>query len=230
MPSLLHLDSSAHRSPESVSRALTAEFADRWRAHHPGGGYRYRDLAAEPVPPLASGFCALGRRLERHATPPPVTELISGDEERREWELTRALVDEIRNADTVLVGAPMYNFTVSATLKAWIDRVCFPGELTDLRGTTVVVVATRGGGYGPGTPREAWDFQVPYLRALAAAHGVAEHDLHVVTAELTMAAVAPHLAGLREAAEASLAAARAELTALVRRDGHAEIDGSLVRS
>lgn len=214
MPSLLHLDSSAHRSPESVSRALTAEFAELWRAHRPGGRYRYRDLAADPIPPLTSGFCAVGRRLQRRTDPPPVTELIRDAEERREWEITRALVDEVRAADTVLVGAPMYNFSVAATLKAWIDRVCFPGELADLRGTTVIVVATRGGGYGPGTPREAWDFQVPYLRALAAAHGVAEDDLHVVTAELTMAGVAPGLAALRPAAEASLAAARAELRTL----------------
>jgi FMN-dependent NADH-azoreductase len=153
MPTLLHLDSSAHRSPESVSRALTALYADAWRVHHPGGGYRHRDLAADPVPPLTSGYCALGRRLEREVPQPEVAEVIADAGERREWELTRVLVEEIHAADTVLVGVPMCNYSVPATLKAWIDRVCFPGALTDLSGLSVVVVATRGGGYRPGSPR-----------------------------------------------------------------------------
>jgi FMN-dependent NADH-azoreductase len=220
---LLHLDSGAHCSGESVSRQLTALFADTWKSVHGPAGHHYRDLAADPVPPLDTAYCALGRRLERRGLRPPaeVDELVGSPAEARAWALTRPLVTELLAADTLVIGAPMYNYGVSAALKAWIDRVSFPGAFTDpgsgeslLRGTRVVVISTRGGAYGPGTPHEAYDFQVPYLRAYFGRMGVAEEQLHVVSAELTMAHLAPHLARFRPAAESSLAAARAEVTAL----------------
>jgi FMN-dependent NADH-azoreductase len=221
--SLLHLDSSANRSRESVSRELTALFADTWRARHGSARYRYRDLAADPVPPLTTAYCALGRRLERRDLAPPtsVAALAENPAERREWALTQPLVTEVLAADTILIGAPMYNYSISASLKSWIDRVGFPGAFTDprtgenlLRQTRVVVITTRGGTYGPGTPREAWDFQTPYLRAYLAKQGVAEENIHFVTAELTLAGVAPHLARFQPQAASSLAAARTEVAAL----------------
>ncbi|MFF1925074.1 FMN-dependent NADH-azoreductase [Streptomyces sp. NPDC058221] len=223
MTSLLHLDSSANRSHESVSRQLTALFARTWRAEHGPAGYRYRDLAADPVPPLETAYCALGRRVERNGFVPPdgVDAMVGSAAEEREWSRTRPLVTELLAADTVVVGAPMYNYSVSASLKAWIDRVGFPGALTDpdtgdglLRGTKVVVISARGGAYGPGTPREAWDFQTPYLRAYFGEKGVAPEDLCFVDAEMTMAEVVPHLARFLPLAERSLAAARAEVIAL----------------
>ena len=83
-----------------------------------------------------------------------------------------SLITELLTADTVLLGTPMYNFSVPASLKAWIYRSTFPGAFTDpesgdrlLCDTRVVVVTARGGSYGPGTPREGFDFQMPYLRA-----------------------------------------------------------------
>ncbi|WP_405912662.1 NAD(P)H-dependent oxidoreductase [Streptomyces sp. NBC_00963] len=221
MTSLLHLDSSANRSAESVSRQLTASFADTWRAVYGSAGYRYRDLAADPVPPLGTAYCSLGRRVEQHGLRPPagVESLITSTAEKREWELTRPLITEVLAADTVLIGAPMYNFSVSAALKAWIDRVGFPTAFTDpatgdslLRATRVVVVSARGGAYGPGTPREACDFQTPYLRAYFGGLGVTE--MHVVSAEMTVAGFVPHLARFRPLAASSLDAARAEVTAL----------------
>lgn len=214
MTSLLHLDSAAHRSSESVSRQLTALFADLWRRQHPTGGYRYRDLAADPVPPLDTAYCALGRRVEARGLVPldAVAALAESQAEVRQWALTRPLVDELRSADTVLIGAPMYNHSVPAALKAWIDRVSFPGTFADspLRDTTVVLVCPRGGTYGPG----GQDFHTPYLRAYFGGHGVAEPNLHLVTAELTVAGFVPQLAGSRQAAARSLAAARARVTAL----------------
>jgi FMN-dependent NADH-azoreductase len=238
MTSLLHLDSSADSGADAwagsgadgsggaVSRGLTALFARTWQARQRETGrryaYRYRDLAADPVPPLDSAYCALGRRVERQGFPPPdgVPALVEGAAEQRAWALTRPLVDELLAADTVLVGAPMYNYAVSALLKAWIDRVSFPGAFgragtagCRLGGTRVVVVATRGGGYRPGTPEAAQDFQTPYLRAYFTRQGVAPENVHVVTAEWTLAGVLPHLAGRQGAAGASLAAARAQLVA-----------------
>jgi FMN-dependent NADH-azoreductase len=231
MPSLLHIDSSANRSGVSVSRRLTAMYADAWRELHGTSGYRHRDLAADPVPPLDTAFCELGRRVERHGMVPPaaVPSLIADRAEERAWEQTRPLLDELRAADTVLIGAPMYNFSVSAALKAWIDRVGFPGAFTDpdsnsagdsggggslLRDTRVVVITARGGAYGPGTPREAWDFQTPYLRAFFGRLGVADENLTFVNAELTVADLMPHLRHLRPLAAASLAQAEASTRAL----------------
>ncbi|MFE4334405.1 FMN-dependent NADH-azoreductase [Streptomyces sp. NPDC056831] len=223
MTSLLHLDSSANRSGESVSRQLTALFADTWRAAHASAGYRYQDLTADPVPQLDTAYCSLGRRVERHGLVPPaeVDTLIESPAEKRQWELTRPLISGLLTADTVLIGAPMYNYSVSASLKAWIDRVGFPGAFTDpdtgdslLRSTRVVVICTRGGAYGAGTPREGWDFQTPYLRTYFGGLGVTDENLCFVSAEMTMAGLVPHLDHLRPLATSSLAAARAEVTAL----------------
>ncbi|WP_235031716.1 FMN-dependent NADH-azoreductase [Actinacidiphila yanglinensis] len=221
--SLLHLDSSANRRGDSVSRELTALFAETWRARHGPAGYRYRDLAADPVPPLDTGYCTLGRRLEQNGLPPldEVGAWTRCPAEEREWALTRPLVTELLAAGTVLIGAPMYNYAVSALLKAWIDRVGFPGAFTDphtgeslLRGTRLVVVTTRGGAYGPGTPREAWDFQTAYLRTYFGKQGVAEENIRFVSAEMTLAGLVPHLSRHRPAAADSLAAARARVTEL----------------
>ncbi len=224
MTSLLHLDSS--HSGDSVSRRLTALFADTWRRRHGEDGYRYRDLVAAPVPPIGPAYCALGRRLERNGLVPveKVAATAESGAEEREWASTVPLVTELLAADTVLVGTPMYNFSVPASLKAWIDRVTFPGAYTDpdtgdrlLRGTRVVVVTARGGAYGPGTPREAFDFQEPYLRAYFTDLGVAEDDLSFVHAEMTLAGLVPALARHRPLAETSLDAARATVTALAAR-------------
>ncbi len=133
MPSLLHLDSSANCSRESVSRQLTALFAGIWQDRHGPAGYRYRDLAADPVPPLDNAFCALGRRAERLGLvrPAEVAGLAGTPAEKHQWALTSPLISELLAAGTVLIGAPMYNYSVPASLKAWIDRVSFPGAFTD---------------------------------------------------------------------------------------------------
>jgi FMN-dependent NADH-azoreductase len=224
MTSLLHLDAGANRSGESVSRQLTALFADTWRATHCSGTYRYRDLAADPVPPVDTAYCALGRRVEGHrrrVPPAGMDEFVHGPTEKRQWALTRPLITELLAADTVLIGAPMYNYSVPASLKAWIDRVSFPGAFTDtatgasmLHDTQVVIITARGGAYGPGTAREGWDFQTPYLRAYLGKQGVPEEHIHFVNAEMTLAGLVPHLAHLRAMAASSLATARAEVAAL----------------
>jgi FMN-dependent NADH-azoreductase len=221
--SLLHLDAGANRSSDSVSRQLTALFADTWQDTHRSGSYRHRDLAADPVPPVDTAYCTLGRRVERHGLVPPakVAEFVHGPAEKRQWALTRPLITELLAADTVLIGAPMYNYSVPASLKAWIDRVSFPGAFIDpnnraslLHDTRVVIITARGGDYGPGTAREGWDFQTPYLRAYLGKQGVAEEHIHFVNAEMTLAGLVPRLAHLRAMAASSLAAARAEVTAL----------------
>ncbi|MFD0887567.1 FMN-dependent NADH-azoreductase [Streptosporangium algeriense] len=217
-PSLLRLDSSADHPGESVSRRLTTLFADLWGERHGTAGYRHRDLAAEPVPPISSAYCVLGRRAEIKGVVPAseVHALVENAQEEREWALTLPLITEVLAADTVLLGVPMYNFSVPASLKAWIDRVSFPGAFPEgsLRETRVVVVIARGGAYGPGTPREAFDFQEPYLRAYFGDLGVAEEHLHLVRAEMTLADRVPGLARFQGIADETLAEATATLTAL----------------
>ena len=223
MTALLHLDSSANHSSESVSRELTARFARAWRSRHPGAGYRYRDLAADPVPPVNTAYCQLGRRVERHGPVAleKVATLAESPAEEQQWALALPLITEVRAADVILVGAPMYNLSVAASLKAWIDRVTFPGAFTDpdsgeslLSQTRVVVVAARGGAYGPGAPGEGLDFQVPYLRAYFGKQGVAEPGIHVVSSELTLAGLVPRMIGRRPQADRSHAEARHAVTAL----------------
>lgn len=221
---LLHLDSSADRTSESVTRRLTGRYAERWRKTHGDAGYRYRDLAAETVPPLDTAYCQLARRVEEYAPPLPldkVAALAAGEAEERQWAITLPIVEEARAADTILIGVPMYNLTVPAALKAWIDRFTFPVERTCpgtgesvFARTRVILVAARGGAYGPGAPGEGNDFQLPYLRALFRRYGVPEGNIRHVAAELTLAPVAPHLSRSRPAAARSLASALAAIEAL----------------
>lgn len=224
MTTLLHLDASANRSGESITRALSARFAASWRAANPAGHHRYRDLCVDPAPALTTEFCVLGRRIEQH---PPmgrhgVDAVVDSEAERADWTITRALIDDVLEADTILLGCPMYNFAVPATLKAWIDRITFPGVYRDpvdgtalLAETDVVVVAASGGAYGPGTPRAGWDFQAPYLRAYFASIGVPAERIRVVRAELTLADLAPGLADHRSLAITSLEAAIATIDGVV---------------
>lgn len=207
MPHLLHVDSSI-QSDRSVSRRLTARAADRWRAAHPHGTITYRDLAAEPVPHLdaANG----GSR----ALPPHEHD----EHQAASWELSRRLTDEVKAADVVLLGLPVYNFGAPSTVKAWVDHLVAPGLSLDsetgaglLGGCDFVVLATRGGGYGPGTPREGWDHAEAWLP-----HGVSLLGLEprFITAELTLAYVKPELAHLQPIADDSMAEAERAVDAL----------------
>ncbi|MFF7422530.1 FMN-dependent NADH-azoreductase [Streptomyces smyrnaeus] len=227
-PSLLHLDASVSPAGESVSRQLTALFADSWRERYGDTpcGYRYRDLAAEPVPLVTAAYARFGYWVERHGTvaADQVAALVRDAEDERVWRTTLPLVEEVLAADVLLLGVPMYNLTVPAALMAWIDRVSFPGALLDpgtgdslLRDKHVVVVGARGGGYGPGAPRAGLDFQVPYLRGYFTDRGVPAQQLHFVTAELTRAGDVPRMAPLRPQAARSLAAAREAVTELAAR-------------
>ncbi|WP_245633965.1 FMN-dependent NADH-azoreductase [Amycolatopsis jejuensis] len=217
---LLHVDSSADRE-ESVSRQLGALFVAEWRRG--GGTVRHRDVSAEPVPPLRAGYARLGRRVERKGvlSLADIATLIADDEERREWDLTLPLVTEVLAARTVLLAVPMYNFGVPATLKAWIDRITFPGVFVDpatgrklLAVKDFVVVNARGGAYGPGTPRAGFDFQESYLRVYLEDKGVSPDRLTFVSAELTRVGDIPALDGLEDLAASSLSAARSRLLAL----------------
>ena len=88
----------------------------------------------------------------------------------RSYALTVELIDEIRAADTILLGLPVYNFGAPSTIKSWVDHLIAPGLSLDpatkeglLGGRELIVLASRGGGYAPGTPREGWDHAEQWL-------------------------------------------------------------------
>jgi FMN-dependent NADH-azoreductase len=209
------MDASARRA--SFSREVASVFAAEWRAAHPTGGYVYRDLAADPVPPVdearteiaiqagAMGIRELARMSEAVRTPA----------QSRSWSVARPLIEELLAADVLLIASPMYNFSVPSTLKAWIDQVSFPW--LPLAGRTAVVVTARGGSYAPGTPREQFDYQEPYLRAYFGVLGLT--DLHFIHTELTNSLHVPFLAEFKETHEKSRAVALKAAAELARTVG-----------
>lgn len=199
MSHLLHIDSSV-RHEGSISREVTATFAEGWRAAHPDGGYTYRDLAAEPVPHLDGAVVSAGFTPEDQRSAAQEAAVA----------LRERLITELESASTVLLGVPMYNYSIPSTLKAWIDRIVIPRFMADpatgvgaLTGKRVIVVNSRGGAYGPGTPRASFEYQESYLRALFTSLGL-HHDLTFVNAEMTMADVNPALAEFKDFAAESL--------------------------
>jgi FMN-dependent NADH-azoreductase len=188
---LLHLDSSARRS--SFSRELAGRFADAWRAMHPGDGYTYRDLAADPVPVISEAWTEIcdGLLAAGLTDPARYVEVVRTPQQRAAWAVVEPLLAELLAADVVLIGAPMYNFSVPAALKAWIDQVTFPRM--SLRSRRFVIAGARGGTYAPGTPRAPFDHHERYLRDFIAGHYDVT-DVRFVHAELTNALVDPLLA------------------------------------
>jgi FMN-dependent NADH-azoreductase len=158
---LLRIDSSARRN--SVSRQLTGRFVKAWRQEHPDGTVIERDLATTTVPHITDEWVHAV-----HSDPATLT-----TEQKLVLQLSDELVEELVQADTIVIGAPMYNFAIPAPLKAWIDQVVRVGKTVlfaaagpqgILKGKKVYVVTSRGGAFRPGTPTERFDYQEPYLR------------------------------------------------------------------
>ncbi|GLY83527.1 FMN-dependent NADH-azoreductase [Actinoallomurus iriomotensis] len=199
MAHLLHIDSSI-KGDQSVSRRLSARAADAWRAAHPDGTVTYRDLGAHPLPHLdtAGG-------LARMVPPEDHTPAQAAS-----WRLSQEVIEEVRQADTILLGLPLYNFGAPSSVKSWVDHLIGAGAVDYENGTGLlggrefIVLASRGGGYAPGTPRDGWDHAEQWLP-----HGVSMTGLEprFITAELTLAETTPAMAELIPLAVKSLAAA-----------------------
>ncbi|MBB6350108.1 FMN-dependent NADH-azoreductase [Nonomuraea muscovyensis] len=201
---LLHLDASARRA--SFSRELSRRYAETWRAAHPDAGYVYRDLAADPVPHIGEAWTELCDYVLEHQITDIARykEAVRTPAQEQAWAVLAPLLDEVVAADVILIGTPMYNFSIPSSLKAWIDQITFPKM--SLAGRSFVVTGARGGAYGPGTPREPVDHEERYLRDFFKGHFAVE-DVTFVHAELVNACLDPALAHLRGAHEASLSAA-----------------------
>ncbi|MDH6122628.1 FMN-dependent NADH-azoreductase [Kitasatospora sp. GAS204B] len=204
MPTLLHIDSSAV-TQGSVSREVAATFAREWQAANPDGTVIHRDLGVTPVPHLSgAAIAAQWAPAETHT-----------EEQRAAAALREELIVELEQADAVLIGAPMYNFTIPSTLKAWLDQVVLfgrtGGEGGSVAGKPVTVAVSNGGAYGPGTPRAEFEFVQSYLRK--AFTGLLGMDVDFIVAEMTLARVNPALAEFIEHADASKAQAHEDAAA-----------------
>jgi len=184
------------------------------------------DLVLEPVTARLPELGVLRRHLGRHPLPAEAWALaVSGSHtpaEQRTAEqgdalaLARGLATELTSAEAAVLALPLYNWGVSQHVKAWIDLAITGGgsgaRLLD--GKPVVLVVTRGGGYGPGTPKEGWDHATPYLaRVLREVWGA---DLTVVERELTLVGVNPAMDGLQDLAAEKKAAAESAASAAGR--------------
>lgn len=202
MSQLLHIDSSILGS-NSVSRQLTAQIVASWRAAHPATEVSYLDLAVDTPSHLSAD--SLGFRM-------PAGSAELSDVQKRENAISEALVSQFLAADVVVMGAPLYNFSIPTQLKAWIDRVAQVGrtfKYTDkgpvglAGGKTIIVASARGGVYSTSDAGNAMEHQESYLKTVFGFFGVT--DVRFVRAE--------GLAMGEAAKAAALAAAQADTVA-----------------
>jgi FMN-dependent NADH-azoreductase len=175
--------------------SASAEIADiieaEWTAARPDEPVVRRHLGTDPLPSSAWALATIGG----HTAEPERT-----DEQREALALATSLAAELQDADAVLLAVPLYNYGVSQHFKAWVDLVIAGGGASAplLKGTPTILATVRGGGYGPGAPREGWDHSTPYLRRVLA--DMWQADLTIIERELTLAGVNPAMEALRDQA------------------------------
>jgi FMN-dependent NADH-azoreductase len=172
---ILQIDSSI-LGDNSVSRELTAHIAAQLKQDNPGATFTTRDLAAQPL---------------AHLTAAIYTGLQTPDAgDNAELADNFKVLEEFLAADTVIIGAPMYNFGIPSQLKAWIDRLGVPGKTFSYTaegpkglagGKKVIVASSRGGAYKDMPHETAMDHQEAYLKALLGFIGVT--DIEFIRAE-----------------------------------------------
>jgi FMN-dependent NADH-azoreductase len=202
---ILIVDSAA-TGEASVSRKLTRALADTLQRRDPAARIVHRDVGAAPIPHLTE------------ATVPAIRAgIVDSPEAERALALSNELVAELKDADVIVIGAPMYNFGMPSTLKAWFDHVLRAGITFRysesgpeglVTGKKAIVVEARAGLYSEG-PAAAMDSQEPHLRTLLGFMGVT--DVAFVRAEklafgpeAAAAAIAEAVSALESFAETEL--------------------------
>lgn len=198
MKTLLFLTSSVF-GENSKSAQVASEFVSAWRAANPPADIIHRDLA-NSVPHLtgehlAAWTTAPAERSERQRA-------IAGESD--------PLIEEVEAADVIVIAAPMYNFSISSTLKAWLDHITRAGRTFRytangpeglLKNKKVFVVTARGGVYTGDSPAKAYDFQEPYLRAILGFNGLTDVTfIHIEAQKLSPDVAEAAIAGARAAA------------------------------
>jgi FMN-dependent NADH-azoreductase len=169
---LLHIDASP-RGSRSKSRELGHTFVAQWRAAHPTSQVVRRDIGQEP-PPFVTEAWVEGAFAPPEAQSPAARAAI---------ETSNRYVDELLAADDVLITTPIYNLSLPATLKAWIDQVVRVGRTFATKDgrfeglvhrKRVVIIVTSGSDFRPDTPGGAYNFLEPYLRAVLGFIGITQ--------------------------------------------------------
>ncbi|GGN42902.1 FMN-dependent NADH-azoreductase [Actinoplanes campanulatus] len=184
---ILRIDASI-QGPNSASSAL----ADLVEKELAGAPIVRRHLATDPIPADAWANAIQGTYAPaEHRT----------DAHRSALALAGELAAELRSADAAILALPFYNYGVSQHVKAWFDLAMAGGEQGEkfLDGKPAVVLTTRGGAYGPGTPRDGWDHNTDYLRRVVGDIWGAE--LILIEREFTLVGVNPALDAFTETAE-----------------------------
>lgn len=196
---ILRIDS-ATTGENSVSRVLTQAIVDRLLSENPGATLVERDLAADPLPhidPVTTGAIRLPR--ESH-----------NDAMAAAFAAERAVLDEFLASDVIVIGAPMYNFTIPSQLKAWLDRLGVPGVTFTYQdgapqglagGRRVIVASSRGGAYEADSVGEYQEAllrhffafiglpAIEFVRAEKTGFGPAVRDQAIADARLEIAAL-----------------------------------------
>lgn len=202
--------SSSLFADQSKSREIAGAFISGWRRANPAGRVVERALTPENIPHLSSDtLAALGKAPEARTR-----------DESNAVAFADSLIAEAEAADTIVIAAPMYNFTIPTTLKAWIDHIARAGRTFRytaqgpeglLKGKKVIVVASRGGFYAGAAALAPMDHQVPYLRTMLGFLGLT--DVSVV--EVEGQAIGPDVAarGLEAARAAAISLSGLSLAA-----------------
>jgi FMN-dependent NADH-azoreductase len=158
----------------SVSRRLTAYFADEWKAKHPDTRVIERDLTVDSPPFVSEAWIQASYTPPAQRTPA----------QQQALQLSDALIEELMAADVIVLGVPMHNFSIPASLKAWFDLVTRAGKTFSYSdkgpkgllpaGKQVVAIVSRGGVFDEGPAPASSDFQVPYLRHMLSFLGLEE--------------------------------------------------------
>jgi FMN-dependent NADH-azoreductase len=171
-PTLLHLDASP-RGARSHSRRLGEEFLTAWRTAHANGRVVVRDLGHEP-PPFVSEAWVEGAFTPADQHSPAARDAIA---------ISNAYVDELLAADQLVITTPIYNLSLPAALKAWIDQIVRFGRTFTksdggfeglAKGKRVLIVVASGSDFRPGTPGGAFNHLEPYLRAVLGFIGITD--------------------------------------------------------
>lgn len=177
MPTLLHIDSSPLES--SISRELTREFTNAWKEKNPDGKVIARNLSSSPSKPIDQMWIGAAYTPEAART----------DEQKAVLANSDTLIAELEQADEIVIGVAMHNFSIPSVLKLWIDQIARAGKTFSygangpeglLKGKKATILIASGGVYEVGTPAGAMNFVEPYLRAVLGFLGIT--DVKFVTA------------------------------------------------
>ena len=176
---LLHVDSSI-LATSSVSRQLTAEVVEQWRKIHPDTVVEYLDLAVNAPNHFSADTLGIKTGIQAEPT----------QAQRLENAVSEQLVSQFLASDVIVVGAPLYNFSIPTQLKSWIDRLAQPGRTFSYSdkgpaglatGKTVIVASSRGGIYSASEGGQAMEHQESYLKVIFGFFGIT--DVRIIRAE-----------------------------------------------